>query len=201
MPAHRPTADRDHERTHVVIQGSCGQNPRRCRSCSPRKLLTDCWAGPFALRPRSGGRAPPRAGGPPTLSAQAGAVSEAAVGDAPSDTATPAMSCGHDQDAAVEPRHRAVLDPADLVGVVQEGRDQPAGRPVGARCPWSAGSSRADVEPAAADRHHRATPPEGKIGVAQRDHPPRARGHRAAFPTATASSAPTPSSAPRRTTA
>jgi hypothetical protein len=93
----------------------------------------DCWARRFALRPRSGGRAPTRGGGRPTLSAQAGAVSDTAVGDAPSDTASSPMSCGHDQAAAVEPGRRAVLDSADLVGVLQEARDQPAGRPVGAR--------------------------------------------------------------------
>jgi transposase InsO family protein len=69
------------------------------------------------------------------LSAQAGGVSDAAVGDAPSDTASSPMSCGHDQAAAVEPGRRAVLDSADLVGVLQEAREQPAGRPVGARRP------------------------------------------------------------------
>jgi transposase InsO family protein len=60
-------------------------------------------------------------------------VSDAAVGDAPSATASSPMSCGHDQAAPVEPGRRAVLDSADLVGVLQEARDQPAGRPVGAR--------------------------------------------------------------------
>ena len=34
MPDHRPGADQDHKRTHVLIQGPTGQSPRRrCRSC------------------------------------------------------------------------------------------------------------------------------------------------------------------------
>jgi hypothetical protein len=37
-------------------------------------------------------------------------VSDAAVGDAPSDTASSPMSCGHDKGAAVEPGCPAVLD-------------------------------------------------------------------------------------------